>query len=81
VATDERPGELPEPKWRPERVPPNAGVPTPPPREPNRFERRKMRIREEIARNRRGEAAIPTWVLALILVLIIGGFTAMIVFA
>jgi hypothetical protein len=80
VAGDERPGELPAPKWRPERVPPDAGV-TPPLREPNRFERRKMRIREEIARNRRGEAAIPTWVLALILVVIVGGFTAIIVFA
>jgi len=77
--SDERPGELPEPRWRPERVPPTADVP--PVREPNRFERRKMRIREEIARNRRGEATIPTWVLALILIVIVGAFTAMIIFA
>jgi hypothetical protein len=30
--------------------------------------RRQRKIREEIARNRRGEYGVPTWVLALILV-------------
>jgi hypothetical protein len=48
-----------------------------PPR--NRFERRMARIREEVERNRRGEAAIPTWVLALILVALIGGITLVLV--
>ena len=36
------------------------------------------RIREEVERNRRGEAAIPTWVLALILVTLVGGLTLLI---
>ncbi|GAB3234098.1 hypothetical protein GCM10027447_31000 [Glycomyces halotolerans] len=31
------------------------------------YERRKARIREEIARNRRGEYTVPTWVLSLAL--------------
>ncbi|MEU6861595.1 hypothetical protein AB0B28_22305 [Glycomyces sp. NPDC046736] len=31
------------------------------------YERRTARIREEIARNRRGEYSVPTWVLALAL--------------
>lgn len=48
------------------------------PRSRNRFERRLTRIREEVERNRRGEAAVPTWVLALILVVLLGGLTALI---
>ena len=36
------------------------------------YERRTTRIREEIARNRRGEYTVPTWVLALTLAAVIG---------
>jgi hypothetical protein len=36
--------------------------------------RRRRRIREEIERNRRGEAAIPTWLLAVLLVVVVGGW-------
>ncbi|MQM27713.1 hypothetical protein [Glycomyces albidus] len=36
------------------------------------YERRTTRIREEIARNRRGEYTVPTWVLALALAAVIG---------
>ncbi|SDD09132.1 hypothetical protein [Glycomyces harbinensis] len=36
------------------------------------YERRTARIREEIARNRRGEYTVPTWVLALALAGVIG---------
>jgi hypothetical protein len=43
------------------------------PKPPNRWERRLGRIRAEIERNRAGDPAIPTWVLALVLVLLIGG--------
>jgi hypothetical protein len=57
-----------------ERPPPSDD--RPPPR--NRFERRMARIREEVERNRRGEAAVPTWVLALILVALVGGLTALV---
>lgn len=35
------------------------------------YERRTTRIREEIARNRRGEYTVPTWVLALSLAAVI----------
>ncbi|MCD0447471.1 hypothetical protein LO763_28035 [Glycomyces sp. A-F 0318] len=36
------------------------------------YERRTTRIREEIARNRRGDYKVPTWVLALALAGVIG---------
>ena len=36
------------------------------------YERRTTRIREEIARNRRGEYKVPTWVLAVALAVVIG---------
>ena len=38
------------------------------------LDRRRRRIREEIARNRRGEAAVPTWLLAVLLVVVLGGW-------
>ncbi|MFC7550085.1 hypothetical protein [Plantactinospora sp. GCM10030261] len=44
-------------------------------------ERRRNKIAEEIARNRRGEYTVPTWVLALALVLIVGAWVALIVFS
>jgi hypothetical protein len=36
------------------------------------YERRTARIREEIARNRRGEYTVPTWVLAAALAAVTG---------
>ena len=50
-----------------------------PPVRENYVERRRRRIREEIARNRRGEATIPTWALALVLVAIVVGWVLFIV--
>jgi hypothetical protein len=47
----------------------------------NRWERRRNKIREEIARNRRGEYKIPTWVLVLCLVIFVGAWAAWIIFA
>jgi hypothetical protein len=36
--------------------------------------RRQRKIREEIARNRRGEYRVPTWVLAVILVAVLAAW-------
>ncbi|GAA2145480.1 hypothetical protein [Glycomyces algeriensis] len=36
------------------------------------YERRTTRIRDEIARNRRGEYTVPTWVLAVALAAVVG---------
>jgi hypothetical protein len=36
--------------------------------------RRRRKIREEIERNRRGEAAVPTWLLAVLLVVVVVGW-------
>jgi hypothetical protein len=44
-----------------------------------RIDRRRDRIVAEIERNRRGENKFPTWVLALILVLLVGGIASLIV--
>ncbi|MEH0843560.1 hypothetical protein V6U81_14340 [Micromonospora sp. CPCC 205711] len=44
----------------------------------NWVERRREKIREEIARNRRGEYTVPTWVLVVALVAIVGGWFALI---
>ncbi|GAB3851918.1 hypothetical protein ACFPIJ_53710 [Dactylosporangium cerinum] len=66
-----------------------AGQPAPKPKasdnpdkpRSNRHGRRLQRIREEIERNRTEGPAIPTWVLALILLLIIAAVTALVVFS
>jgi hypothetical protein len=66
-----------------------AGQPAPKPKASDnpdkprlsRHGRRLQRIREEVERNRTEGPAIPTWVLALILVLIIGAVTALAVFS
>jgi fatty acid desaturase len=66
-----------------------AGQPAPKPKasdnpdkpRSNRHGRRLQRIREEIERNRTDGPAVPTWVLALILVLIIAAVTALAVFS
>ncbi|MGN9810303.1 hypothetical protein ACTMSW_13210 [Micromonospora sp. BQ11] len=47
----------------------------------NWAERRRQKIREEIDRNRRGDYTVPTWVLAVALVLIIGAWVALVLFA
>ncbi|MET7376069.1 hypothetical protein ACPXB5_23950 [Micromonospora arida] len=47
----------------------------------NWIERRREKIRAEVDRNRRGEYTVPTWVLALALVLIVGGWLALIFLA
>lgn len=44
----------------------------------SRLQRRRDKIAEEIARNRRGEYTVPTWVLTLILVLLVGGWLALV---
>ncbi|MFI9638735.1 hypothetical protein ACIG87_01525 [Micromonospora sp. NPDC051925] len=44
----------------------------------NWIERRRAKIRDEIARNRRGEYTVPTWVLAVALVAIVAGWLALI---
>ncbi|WP_262286114.1 hypothetical protein [Micromonospora sp. MA102] len=47
----------------------------------NWVERRREKIRAEVERNRRGEFAVPTWVLAAALVLIVGAWLALIFLA
>ncbi|MFF0155888.1 hypothetical protein [Micromonospora sp. NPDC005203] len=47
----------------------------------NWVERRREKIRAEVDRNRRGEYTVPTWVLALALVLIVGGWLALVFLA
>ncbi|MEH1165998.1 hypothetical protein V6V47_11505 [Micromonospora sp. CPCC 205539] len=47
----------------------------------NWVERRRDKIRNEIERNRRGEYTVPTWVLAAALVLLVGGWLALIFLA
>jgi hypothetical protein len=70
-----------------DRRPPDDGQPDDPafrrPERPedvrlNRLERRRQKIRDEIERNRRGEYRVPTWVLALALVLLIAGWLALV---
>ncbi|TDB73954.1 MULTISPECIES: hypothetical protein [unclassified Micromonospora] len=41
-------------------------------------ERRREKIRAEIERNRRGEYVVPTWVLVVALLAIVGGWLALI---
>ena len=45
-----------------------------------RWDRRRAHIVAEIERNRRGEYKVPTWVLALILVAIVGAIAAFVAF-
>ncbi|MEU8185582.1 hypothetical protein AB0B85_32555 [Micromonospora sp. NPDC049044] len=47
----------------------------------NWVERRREKIRAEVDRNRRGEYTVPTWVLALALILIVGGWLTLILLA
>jgi hypothetical protein len=50
-----------------------------PVRRPGLIQRRRQKIAAEIARNRRGEHTVPTWVLALILAVILGAWITLIV--
>jgi hypothetical protein len=43
-------------------------------------ERRRAKISAEIERNRRGEYKVPTWVLVVALVVLVGGWAALIIF-
>lgn len=54
-------------------APPRRDVPL------NRLGRRREKIIAEIERNRLGGHTVPTWVLALVLLLIIAGFAAIVV--
>ena len=64
--TDPRP-----PEERRERTPDEVKA--------NFMQRRRDKIVDEIQRNRRGEYSVPTWVLAAILVAIVGGFILLLV--
>ncbi|SCE81689.1 hypothetical protein GA0070216_102281 [Micromonospora matsumotoense] len=44
----------------------------------NWIDRRRAKIRDEVARNRRGEYTVPTWVLTVALVVIVAGWLALI---
>ena len=57
---------------------PKAGF-NPDRQKPTRHGRRLQRIREEIERNRTDGPAIPTWVLAVALVVIIGAVAAVVI--
>jgi hypothetical protein len=43
--------------------------------------KRRQKIAGEIARNRRGEYTVPTWVLAAILVAVLAGWALLVIFA
>ena len=43
-------------------------------------DKRRAKIRAEIERNRRGEYTVPTWVYAVILVLVVAGCIALFIF-
>jgi hypothetical protein len=49
------------------------------PDQPSRLERKRERIRAEIARNRSGGHRVPTWVLAAILALVLAGWLYLVV--
>ncbi|WFE20209.1 hypothetical protein O7621_20215 [Solwaraspora sp. WMMD937] len=59
--------------------PSDAGQPSPFPRTETWLERRRNKIAAEIARNRRGEYTVPTWVLATALALILGAWAVLII--
>jgi hypothetical protein len=56
-------------------MPPSDGGP---PATPSRRERRRQRMKADIQRSRSADHAVPTWVLAVILVAIVGGWLALI---
>ncbi|MFG1722913.1 hypothetical protein ACGFLT_21320 [Micromonospora chalcea] len=64
-----------EPAGRPGRETPSGRDGT---EKLNWIDRRREKIRAEIERNRRGDHKVPTWVLAAALVLIVGGWLALV---
>jgi hypothetical protein len=48
---------------------------------PGWLRRRREKVVEEIARNRRGEYQVPTWVLTALLVGVVGAWAAVIILA
>jgi hypothetical protein len=46
-----------------------------------RAKRRRDKIVAEIERNRRGDVTVPTWVLVVILLVLVVGFAALVVFS
>jgi hypothetical protein len=47
----------------------------------HRVRRRGEKIAAEVGRNRRGEHALPTWVLAVILAVVVIGWAALVIFS
>jgi hypothetical protein len=72
------PGRLGAAMSTPDRIPPEDPQRAPEPAQLSRLEQRRQKIRDEIERNRRGEYTVPTWVLALALVLLVGGWLALV---
>jgi hypothetical protein len=70
----------------PDRSGPGAAGPDPAPTRPTQpdrrgwLERRRDKVAEEIARNRRGEYQVPTWVLVVILVGFVAAWATLIMF-
>jgi len=60
------PGYLPMPETRPELM--RQGW----------LQKRREKVREEVERNRRGEYTVPTWVFAVLLAALIGGWLLLI---
>ncbi|HWG99788.1 MAG TPA: hypothetical protein VNV66_10790 [Pilimelia sp.] len=73
-----------EPEEHRTAAPPGRGGPEPwrevAGARPGRLERRRQRIREELARNRRGEHLVPTWLLTALLVLVVAAVAAFLAF-
>jgi hypothetical protein len=51
-----------------------------PPARPGRRERRRQKLAAQIQKDRRGDHTVPTWVMAVALVVIVGGWLALIYF-
>jgi hypothetical protein len=51
-----------------------------PPARPGRRERRRQRLAAAIRKDRQADHAVPTWVMAVALLLIVGGWLALIYF-
>ncbi|WFE30881.1 hypothetical protein O7623_04930 [Solwaraspora sp. WMMD791] len=89
MADPTRPGSPPDPSTPagrsdpagPGASPPPAATPpwSPFPATESWLERRRRKVVEEIARNRRGEYTVPTWVLAAALGLILAAWATLII--
>jgi hypothetical protein len=63
--------------WSPQQGSPQERSPQ---ERKSRLDRRREKIADEIERNRRGEYAVPTWVLAALLAAIVVGLAALAIF-